>query len=142
MTYSSTCIGYMTLLTAAIMVIIDVLWLHRAAVRFGPWAMAEGETPNVSPGDCAFFKQQGYTWIFDQVRMWHVTVSLIIMKGCSTWNSNSVPCHQPCVWAPGAAVTASKAAGRKASLLLTAAQPPSGTLERFAACPVGRIICQ
>uniref|UniRef100_A0A383W1N7 Sulfhydryl oxidase n=1 Tax=Tetradesmus obliquus TaxID=3088 RepID=A0A383W1N7_TETOB len=36
-------------------------------VRFGPWAMAGGETPNVSPGDCAFFKQQGYNWIFDQV---------------------------------------------------------------------------
>jgi hypothetical protein len=40
---------------------------HLAAVRFGPWAMAGGETPNVSPGDCAFFKQQGYNWIFDQV---------------------------------------------------------------------------
>jgi hypothetical protein len=40
-----------------------------AAVRFGPWAMADGETPNASQGDCAFFKQQGYDWIFNQVGM-------------------------------------------------------------------------
>jgi hypothetical protein len=38
-----------------------------AAVRFGPWAMAEGETPNMSPRDCATFRKQGYHWLFDQV---------------------------------------------------------------------------
>lgn len=36
-------------------------------VRFGPWSMADGETPNVGPDDCAALKKQGYDWIFSQV---------------------------------------------------------------------------
>lgn len=36
-------------------------------VRFGPWAMADGETPNLSSAECDFFKEQGFDWIFQQV---------------------------------------------------------------------------
>jgi len=30
--------------------------------------MADGETPNLSSAECEFFKEQGYDWIFEQVR--------------------------------------------------------------------------
>ncbi len=46
---------------------VVVLLLWPLQVRFGPWAMADGETPNLSSAECDFFKEQGYDWIFEQV---------------------------------------------------------------------------
>lgn len=41
-----------------------------AQVRLGPWAMADGETPNLgvgTPMDCDFFANGNYSFLFDQV---------------------------------------------------------------------------
>lgn len=47
--------------------LLGVLLMCCLQVRFGPWAMADGETPNLSSAECEFFKEQGYDWIFEQV---------------------------------------------------------------------------
>ena len=58
-----------------LLLLLSLLLLHLlplycyVQVRFGPWAMADGESPNVgAAADCALLKAGGYTWIYDKVR--------------------------------------------------------------------------
>eukprot|EP00879_Flechtneria_rotunda_P016272 GHRR01017025.1.p1 GENE.GHRR01017025.1~~GHRR01017025.1.p1 ORF type:complete len:343 (+),score=87.96 GHRR01017025.1:947-1975(+) len=64
-------------------------------VRFGPWAMAGGETPMFSLEDCKEVKEQGFHWIYEQVcrNETHWGPWEAVRGRCSTFRQEQQSCN-------------------------------------------------